>query len=393
MGMLQRFIKLEAAAGLVLIAAAGVAMVCANSPLAGLYDAGLETQFEVRLGKMGLSKPLILWINDGLMAIFFLLVALELKREVLEGELSNWDQVALPLAGSIGGILVPAAVYLAFNAGSDGHPQGWAIPAATDIAFALGILSLLGDRVPKGLKTFLLTLAVFDDVGAIIIIAVFYGGQISWAAKGLALVTLGVLILLNQFGVTRLGLYLLVGVFLWVVVLKSGVHATLAGVLLGLTIPLRKKNASGESPLRRLERILHPWVAFLILPIFAFANAGVSLTELSSDDLFHPVALGIFAALLAGKTFGVFGVSMLLPTFGWAKLPEGSTRLSLFGISVLSGIGFTMSLFIGSLAFEATWNDMGTVVRLGVLGGSLVAAVTGFTVLRFALGRRVPHRF
>ncbi|MHC4512218.1 MAG: Na+/H+ antiporter NhaA [Planctomycetota bacterium] len=384
MSTIQRFLKLESLAGIALLGAAVLGMLSANSPLAGLYDRFVHVLFEIRLGDQGLSKPLLLWINDGLMAVFFLLVALELKREVLDGELSRPSQIALPLAASIGGIVVPAGIYILFTAGDREALLGWAIPAATDIAFALGVLAMLGGRVSRGLKTFLLTLAVFDDIGAILIIAVLYTQEISWAAKGLAVLATVVLVILNRVGVTRVGVYLCVGAFLWVCVLKSGVHATLAGVIVGLSIPHRKMNAFGRSPLKDLEHMLHPWVAFFIIPVFAFANSGVSLAGMSSVIL-HPVALGIIAGLVVGKMVGVFAASALLIRRGWADLPEGASWASFFGVCILAGIGFTMSLFIGTLAFEHTPRDFGAPLRLGVLVGSLISAVAGYLVLRRAL--------
>jgi len=324
MNTTQDFLKLEALAGIALLAAAALGMLFANSPLAGWYQGVLNVPLEIRIGHEGLSKPLLLWINDGLMAVFFLMIALELKREVLDGELSRMSQVALPLVASVGGIVVPAAIYLAVNLGNPEALQGWAIPAATDIAFALGVLAMLGDRVPRSLKMFLLSLAVFDDIGAILIIAAFYTEEISWAAKGLGLCATAVIFVLNRVGVTRTGPYLLVGVVLWVCVLKSGVHATLAGVIVGLMIPHRRQNSFGRSPLEDLEHALHPWVVFMIVPVFAFANSGVSLTGASAMVL-DPVALGIVAGLFFGKMLGVFSASALLVRSGIVELPEGVT--------------------------------------------------------------------
>ena len=378
-------------AGVALVGAALLGMLFANSPLSAWYERFLGAALEVRLGEVGLSKPLLLWINDGLMAVFFLLVALELKREVLGGELSHRSQVALPLAAAAGGIVLPAALYVAVNAGDPEALRGWAIPAATDIAFALGVLAMLGDRVPRSLKTFLLSLAVFDDIGAILIIAAFYTEQISWTAKGLALVVTAALFALNRSGVTRTGPYLLLGAVLWVCVLKSGVHATLAGVVVGLTIPHRKANSHGRSSLEDLEHSLHPWVAFLIVPVFAFANAGVSLAG-AADGLLDPVALGIVAGLFLGKMAGVFSAAALLIRLGVAKLPKGASWGALFGVCVLSGIGFTMSLFIGTLAFEFSARDFSVPLRLGVLIGSSLSAAVGLAVLMrcCSTGARAP---
>ena len=383
----DKFLRPESLATIILCAATVAALVCANTSLASVYQHYINIPFEIRLGDTGLRKPLLLWINDGLMAIFFLLIGLELKREVLEGELSSLSQVALPLVGAIGGILVPAALYTLVASGSAEARPGWAIPIATDIAFALGVLAIFGSRVPKALKTFLLTLAVFDDLGAILIIAFVYTEKISWVAKALALLCFLVLVVLNRKGVTKLTPYCIVGVLMWLCVLKSGVHATLAGVLLGLVIPLRTGKQTEDSPLHRLEHQLHPWVVFLIVPLFAFANAGVNLTGLSLDSLLHPVTLGISLGLIVGKSLGVFGFSCLFIKLGKATLPEGSTFLSLFGVSVISGIGFTMSLFIGTLAFDSTWESMGSYVRLGVLSGSSVAVTFGLAILYFALSQ------
>ncbi len=365
--------------------AAAAGMACANSGLAGWYDQWLATEVEVRIGESGLRKPLLLWINDGLMALFFLLVGLELKREVLRGELSSRSQIALPLAAAIAGIAVPALVFYGFTHGDPDAARGWAIPAATDIAFALGILALVGDRVPPALKTFLLSLAVFDDLGAILIIAAFYTDEISWTAKGMAIGFSAALLILNRLRVRRVAAYMLVGAALWLCVLKSGMHATLAGVIVGLAIPLRVEAPFGGSPLEHLEHGLHPWIAFLVVPLFAFANAGVSLTGVHVESLLDPVAVGIAVGLVIGKPVAVFATVMLMARLGVARLPAGATPLSMLGVSFVAGIGFTMSLFIGTLAYEHT-GDLHTVaVRLGVLGGSLVSALVGFLLLRAAV--------
>ena len=382
---LQSFLRIEALAGIALIGAAIAGMVIANSPLSEIYDGWITTPVEVRVGEAGLEKPLLLWVNDGLMAIFFLLIALELKREVLEGDLSSRSQVALPLVAAIAGIAIPAGLFAAFNHDDPSASRGWAIPAATDIAFALGVLAMIGDRVPRALKTFLLSLAVFDDLGAILIIAAFYTEEISWSAKGLALAATAVLILFNRLKISRLTPYILVGVLVWLFVLKSGMHATLAGVILGLTIPLRSKDAQGHSPLKHLEHGLHPWVAFLIVPVFAFANSGVDLGGVSWSDAGDPVTLGILSGLVFGKSLGVFAAAQLMIRLGWAKLPAGASHGALFGVCLLSGIGFTMSLFIGTLAYENTGDLHAVSVRLGVLGGSLVSAILGFVVLKTVL--------
>ncbi|MGK0303238.1 MAG: NhaA family Na+:H+ antiporter [Planctomycetota bacterium] len=384
-----------------LIAAAIAAVVVANSPLSQLYDGLLNVRFAVGLhepdpavsaGDLGafkaiLDKPLLLWINDGLMAVFFLMVGLELKREVLEGDLSDPRRIVLPLAATVGGIAVPVAIYLGINAGSEVRSAGFAIPAATDIAFAMGMLALLGRRVPPALRTFLLTLAVLDDVVSILIIAIFYTDLSSPISNWLALGALGGLIAMNRLGVTRYGPYLVVGSILWVCVLKTGVHATLAGVLLGLTIPMRARNSLGHAPLLHLEHVLRPWVAFVILPVFAFANAGVALPELSAEVFTHPVFLGVGLGLLLGKPIGVLGAAAIVLALGWAKLPKGVGFGHLVGASMLAAIGFTMSLFIGGLAFESEPRDFAVPIRLAVLAASLIATCIGLAILRWRSGQ------
>jgi NhaA family Na+:H+ antiporter len=382
---LREFVALEYAGGILLAIAAAAALVFANSPLAFLYDAFLDTPVEVRAGALQIAKPLLLWINDGLMAVFFFLIGLEIKREILEGELSDPRQVVLPAVAAVGGMAVPAAIYAAINAGDPAALAGWAIPTATDIAFALAVLSLLGNRVPTGLKVFLLTLAILDDLGAIVIIAVFYAGNLAPVSLGIAAVALLALFALNRSGVERLAPYFLVGLVLWVSVLKSGVHATLAGVALALFIPLRTRGSESHSPLRRLERDLHAPVAFAILPLFAFANAGVPLWGVGIRAFLEPVPLGIAAGLLAGKPIGVLLVSWLAVRLRFARLPEGAGWGAMFGVSVLCGIGFTMSLFIGGLAFEGAGSEYMVQTRLGVLSGSLAAAVVGLAILRSVL--------
>lgn len=374
--------------GLALMVAAFAGIVLANTPLADAYDELFKTRVVVQVGELVIDKALLLWVNDGLMAVFFLLVALELKREVLDGTLSRLDQIALPAAAAIGGIAVPASIYLLVNIGDATATQGWAIPAATDIAFALGVLAMLGDRVPTALKAFLLSVAVFDDLGAIVIIATFYTDDILWPAKAMALVFAIGLFVLNRAKVWRVGPYILIGIALWVCVLKSGVHATLAGVLVGLMIPHRLECPRGGTPLSVTEHALQPWVAFGIVPVFALANSGVSLSGLSTS-IVDPVALGVGGGLLVGKMVGVFGASALVIRLGWAKMPKGATWMSLFGVSVLAGIGFTMSLFIGTLAFEHAERDFGAPVRLGVLAGSLLSAVFGVCLLRATLRSQV----
>ena len=375
---LTRFLQLESASGLLLIGAAVLAMTINNSPLSFLYNGLLDVPVAVQIGALEIAKPLLLWINDGLMALFFLLIGLEVKREVLEGQLRQPAQLVLPGAAAIGGMLVPALVYWWLNHDNPAAASGWAIPMATDIAFALGVLALLGKRVPVSLKLFLMTLAIIDDLGAIIVIALFYSSELSNLSLILAAVFLSILILMNRFGVTRLSPYLVIGTFLWVCVLKSGVHATLAGVVLALTIPLRNRDDS--SPLLTLEHALQPWVAFAILPLFAFANAGVPLDGLSLDSFIHPVPLGITAGLLLGKTLGVFGFTWLIIQTGWAKLPQGANWGQVLGLSILCGIGFTMSLFVGSLAFVPEVSAYAGMDRVGILTGSVLAALIGYGV-------------
>jgi NhaA family Na+:H+ antiporter len=382
----KEFLQKESAGGLLIIAAAMLAMLSENSPLKSLYDAWLSTPVGFQFGAFLLNKPLLLWINDGLMAVFFFLIGLEIKREFLEGELSDHSRIILPAIAAAGGMAVPALVYVAFNHGDPLALSGWAIPTATDIAFALGVLSLLGNRVPNSLKLFLLTLAVIDDLGAIIIIALFYSGELSGSSLLAAGGSLVALLIINRRGITRIAPYLLIGLVLWVAVLKSGVHATLAGVVLAFFIPLKNIN-TGVSPLMQLEHMLHPYVAFLILPLFAFANTGISLAGLSPQSLLHPVPLGIAAGLLIGKQVGVFGLTWLAIKLGVGKLPEGAGWMPLYGIAALCGIGFTMSLFISSLAAEQIGTGMMVDDRLGILGGSLLSAVIGYLVLAYSLGR------
>ncbi|MCZ6581307.1 MAG: Na+/H+ antiporter NhaA [Nitrospirae bacterium] len=378
--LIREFLRLEAAAGIILFMAAVLAMTLDNSPLRWLYDALLTTTVAIQVGALEIHKPLLLWINDGFMAIFFLLVGLEIKREVLEGELSSFSQAALPGMAAIGGMLFPAGVYVALNLHSPETLRGWAIPAATDIAFALGVLALLGKRVPASLKIFLLALAIMDDLGAIVIIAIFYTADLSTTSLGLAAIGIGMLIALNLFGVTRIAAYVVTGLFVWICVLKSGVHATLAGVAIAFAIPLRAQDEDGHSPLIHLEHTLHPWVSYGILPLFAFANAGVSLAGLSMSSLLEPVPLGIAAGLFVGKQIGVFGMTFAAVKFGISSMPEGTTWPQFYGIALLTGIGFTMSLFIGTLAFEDPSYAPG--VRMGVITGSILSAVAGYLILR-----------
>jgi len=387
---LQDFLRLEAAGGLLLMGAAVLALLVANSPLAGIYAAFLELPVEARVGALGISKPMILWINDGLMAVFFLLVGLELKREILEGHLSSLRDAALPAFAAIGGMALPAAVYAGFNWGDAAAMKGWAIPSATDIAFALGVLMLLGERVPAALKAFLLSVAIFDDIGAIIIIAAFYTAALSPIALAAALGLTALLAVLNRASVTRRAPYVLVGIALWFALLKSGVHATLTGVVLALFIPLRQADArDGQpSPLHEFEQALHPWVAFGVLPVFAFANAGVSLAGVTANQVLHPVSLGIVTGLVIGKQVGIVLLSWLAVRCGIASLPRDVGWGLIYGASLLCGIGFTMSLFIASLAFEQGGGAYLGLERIGILAGSAIAGTAGYLVLRWQLRER-----
>tara|TARA_R110002096_G_scaffold163389_3_gene330948 strand:+ start:676 stop:1962 length:1287 start_codon:yes stop_codon:yes gene_type:complete len=382
---LSDFLKLEAAGGIVLAIAALLAIIAANSPWQGMYESFLAIPGAVEIGTtVEIRKPLLLWVNDLWMAVFFFLVGLEIKREFLEGELSSLGQVALPGIAAIGGMVVPALIYAAVNFDSPMNLNGWAIPAATDIAFALAALSLLGRRAPSSLKILLLAIAIFDDLGAILIIAFFYTADLSLLMVSLSVVPIVVLLLMNLAGVRNIVPYVLVGGVLWVIVLKSGVHATLAGVITAFAIPLTVKRASGESPLKLLEHELHVWVAFLILPMFAFANAGVSLAGMGLSSLTEPVTLGIILGLFVGKQVGIFGMLYLTIRLGWANMPTGANWTQLYGVAALAGIGFTMSLFIGGLAFQHAGFE--APIRMGVLIGSLASGVVGFLILAAAGG-------
>jgi NhaA family Na+:H+ antiporter len=386
--LFTRFFQLEAASGLLLIAAAVLALIINNSPLSYLYSGLLDVPVAVQIGALNIAKPLLLWINDGLMALFFLLIGLEVKREVVDGHLSKPSQVILPATAAVGGMVVPALIYWFINRDNPAAVAGWAIPTATDIAFALGVLALLGKRVPVSLKLFLMTLAIIDDLGAIIVIALFYSGTLSSVSLLLAAACLVVLIAMNRLGVIKLGPYMVIGLILWVCVLKSGVHATLAGVALALCIPLRTRNAE-TSPLLALEHALHPWVAYAILPLFAFANAGVSLAGMTVESFTHPVPMGIAVGLLLGKTVGVFGLTWLAVKLRLAALPAGAGWGQILGVAILCGIGFTMSLFVGSLAFSPGSSEYAGMDRMGILTGSFFAAVIGYAVT--AMASRKPR--
>jgi len=377
MGGLRELFRNPAAPGVALMVAAAAAFVWANSPWADAYSALLATPVAVEIGAAGLHKPLILWINDGLMALFFLMVGLEVKREIAQGELSSMQKAALPVAAAIGGMVVPALLYVVLNLGGEGQ-AGWAIPMATDIAFALGVLALLGDRVPASLKVFLAALAVADDIGAVTVIALFYTSKLSLTALLIAAGFGALLLVLNRLRVQNLGLYLLVGAALWVAVLKSGVHATIAGVLLALAVPLHGEEDDDHSPLVHLEHTLHPWVSWLVLPVFALANAGVTVlgTEI---ELLHPVALGTAAGLVVGKSVGIPAFSWLAVRLGWGQLPEGAGWRDVIGVGMLGGIGFTMSIFVAGLAFADP--ALLDTAKLGIIGSSLLAGVLGTVVL------------
>lgn len=381
---LRKFFASESSSGIVLALAAILALIISNSPMSHLYQSFTQISGEVRIGGdvLVLKKPLIVWVNDLWMAVFFLLVGLEIKREFVAGELASLKQAVLPAVAALGGMVVPALIYVGFNWSDAQALRGWAIPAATDIAFAIGILMLLGSRVPTSLKIFLTAVAIIDDLGAIVVIALFYTHQLSLPMMAAAGGCLFLLWALNFSGVTRSDVFLAVGLLLWLCVLKSGVHATLAGVATAMFIPMRDKH--GGSPLESLEHGLHPWVSFLILPMFAFANAGVSFAGMSPAALLQPLPMGIAMGLLVGKAVGVFGSAWLLINFGVASRPSGASWTQFFGVCVLCGIGFTMSLFIGGLAFEGLGPEFETQVKLGVLGGSLLAGAIGAWILHKA---------
>ena len=372
----RAFFKTQSAGGILLMGVAVLALLVANSPLSAMYFGVLQTYVG------GLS--ILHWVNDGLMAVFFLLVGLEIKREFLDGQLASWDKRVLPGVAALGGVVVPAGFYVLLNSGDPQALRGWAVPTATDIAFALGVLSLLGSRVPTSLKIFLAALAIIDDLVAVLVIAIFYTNEISGLYLGLAAATLAVLFVLNRMNVTRLALYVVLGLLLWYFVLRSGVHATLAGVALAMLVPMRlerNKNEVGTSPLHTLEHAISPWCAFLVIPVFGFANAGVSFAGMTPSSLTQPVTLGVMLGLFLGKQIGVFGAVGLAVLTGVAKLPANATWLQMYGVSLLCGIGFTMSLFIGLLAFDSVALQEAT--KLGVLVGSAVCGFLGWALLRF----------
>ncbi len=379
--MLREFMQKESAGGITLIFAAFAALIVANSPLLGAYRAWLDIPIVAGFGGFVIDKPLLLWVNDGLMAVFFFLIGLEVKREVLDGQLSSWDKASLPLVAAIGGMAIPAIVYLAINSGTPENTAGWAIPAATDIAFALGILALLGPRVPVALKALLLAIAVIDDIGAITIIALFYTGEIDTTYLMMGGVVFLLMLAIGRMRVASAIPYVLLAILMWAFILKSGVHATLAGVAAALTVPMVARN--GERLLEHMEHALHPWVAFLVIPIFGFANAGVTLLGLDPMDALAPLPLGIALGLLIGKQVGILGFAWLAVKTRIASLPQGVSWRQIHGLSLFAAIGFTMSLFIGNLAFVSA--EQVDAVKLGVLSGSTIAAITGFFLLRSAL--------
>lgn len=382
--MITNFLKSESSGGILLILAALIAIIFANSPLSHWYDLLLSTTIQVRIGELDINKPLLLWINDGLMAIFFLSVGLELKREMIEGELSNPKKIILPAVGALGGMLVPGAIYAFINRYDASAIHGWAIPTATDIAFSLGILSLLGSRVPLGLKIFLTSLAIFDDIGAIIIIAIFYTSKISLLSLIIALICMVILCIIKFKKVESLSIYFFIGVIMWVALLKSGVHATLSGVVLAMFIPMKSHKNPQHSPLHQLEHELMPLVSFVVLPLFAFANAGLNLSGISTEQLLHPVTLGITAGLFIGKQLGIMLAALFVIKMKWATMPNGANWISLYATAVLCGVGFTMSLFIGGLAFE----DLSIKAfdeRLGIILGSLLSSILAYVILHKCL--------
>ena len=377
--------RLESAGGILLLAAAIIAMLVANSPFSTIYDGLLGTTVAIQVGELVISKPFLLWVNDGLMAVFFFLIGLEIKREVMEGELSSVSQVVLPGFGALGGMIVPAALYVALNWGDSVALDGWAIPVATDIAFALALLSAFGTRVSTTLKVFLLTLAIFDDLAAIVIIAIFYSGDLSLGALVIGSLALSAAVLMNRLGVTRVSSYILIGIILWIAVLKSGVHATLAGVLIAFCVPMR--DSKGKSPLRELEHDLHGPVAFGILPLFAFANAGLNFGGMSLDMFTHPVTLGVTLGLVLGKPVGILAFVGLAVMLRAARLPADVNWSQLLGVAFACGIGFTMSLFIAGLAFEHGSGGYYGGDRLGIVVGSVLSALLGYLTLYFSLPR------
>lgn len=385
---IAKFFQQESAGGILIVSAAFLAILLANSPFYSLYKMLIDTPVSIKIGALEIAKPLLLWVNDGLMAIFFFLVGIELKREILEGELSNIRKIVLPGLGAVGGMVGPAAIYIILNIDDPIALKGWAIPAATDIAFALGLLSLLGPKVPASLKAFLTSLAIFDDIGAILIIAFFYTSKISFIALIIAAVCILILFLFNKGSVVNKSLYIAVGVVMWVAMLKSGVHATLAGIILAMFIPMYSPVDPGRSPLKSMEHDLHPAVTFFILPTFAFCNAGINIEGLGMEQFLHQIPLGIALGLFIGKQLGVFSFCWMGIKLRVAELPKEISWVSLYGTGMLCGIGFTMSLFIASLAFEETGVNLMFDERLGIILGSLASGILGYSILRMSLGSK-----
>lgn len=385
---IAKFFQQESAGGILIVGAAFLAILLANSPFYSLYKMLIDTPVSIKIGALEIAKPLLLWVNDGLMAIFFFLVGIELKREILEGELSNIRKIVLPGLGAVGGMVGPAAIYIILNIDDPIALKGWAIPAATDIAFALGLLSLLGPKVPASLKAFLTSLAIFDDIGAILIIAFFYTSKISFIALIIAAVCILILFLFNKGSVVNKSLYIAVGVVMWVAMLKSGVHATLAGIILAMFIPMYSPVDPGRSPLKSMEHDLHPAVTFFILPTFAFCNAGINIEGLGMEQFLHQIPLGIALGLFIGKQLGVFSFCWMGIKLRFAELPKEISWVSLYGTGMLCGIGFTMSLFIASLAFEETGVNLMFDERLGIILGSLASGILGYSILRMSLGSK-----
>lgn len=379
--LIQRFLKLESAGGILLLFSAAVAMLLANSPLSSQYNDFLNLPVSLQIGSFSINKTLIHWINDGFMAVFFVLVGMEVKKELFEGALSSYQQAIFPAIAAVGGMIVPALVYWFIAKQDPSLANGWAIPMATDIAFALGIMALLSKQVPLPLKIFLLALAIIDDLGAIVVIALFFSHELSVQALIFSGISILTLVLLNRFRVSALCTYMVIGAILWASVLKSGVHATLAGVIIGFCIPLKGKK--GERPLHDFEHILAPWSSFVILPLFAFANAGVSFDGIDVSMISSPLLLAIACGLIIGKPAGVFGFSYISVKLGLAKLPDGINFKQIFAVAVLCGIGFTMSMFLASLAFDADAGEsVNTLSRLGILLGSTVSATLGYLFLK-----------
>jgi NhaA family Na+:H+ antiporter len=379
----QQFIRLESFSGIILLTTAITALLIDNSHYRTFYNTLLETPFSLHFSTFHFTQPIVFWINEGLMSFFFLLVGAEIKREIFDGELDSIRKIVLPAAAAVGGMLIPACIYFLLNWPNKVALRGWAIPTATDIAFSLGVLALCGRRVPLSLKLFLTTLAIFDDLGAIIIIAIFYTASISWIGILVSLFFLGALLILNRLGVKQLWPYLVGGILLWVSILASGIHATLAGVALAFIIPLEgDKSRMISSPLRRLEHLLHPWVAFAVLPLFGLVNAGISFAHIQWHDWLNPITLGVIVGLFVGKQIGVLGASWLIIRMGYANLPENVNWRAMYGVALICGVGFTMSLFIGDLAFQGFDGQHNELVRMGVLAGSLLSGLFGYLVLR-----------